>query len=182
MTTMPTLETARLILRPFTPEDAAELSLVINDLEIARNTLTIPHPYPAGEAARWILLHQERFEATGDVHFAIVPRDSGRIAGEMGLMVNRDHARAEIGYWLGSEARGRGYAPEAAEAVLRYGFEVAGLNRIFAAHFTRNPASGRVLQKVGMRHEGTHRQALRKGDEFLDAEMYAILRSEWEGR
>jgi len=179
MTTMPALETGRLFLRPFSLDDAAELQERVSDVEIARNTLTIPHPYPEGEAARWIAGHQKRFEANGDVTFAIVDRASGRIAGAMGLVIEREHDRAEIGYWIAGEWRGRGYAAEAAEVVVRYGFEMAALNRIFASHFSRNPASGRVLQKAGMQHEGTHRQMFRKWGEFLDAETYAIVRSDW---
>ncbi|HWS72312.1 MAG TPA: GNAT family N-acetyltransferase [Thermoanaerobaculia bacterium] len=179
MIPMPTLTTERLLLRPFAPADAPELQRLAGHIEIARNTLSIPHPYPDGAAEHWIGGHAEQFAASGDVHFAIVPRDSGVLAGAIGLLLNRDHERAEIGYWIGVQWWGRGYAAEAAQATVDYGFTVATLNRIFAAHFTRNPASGRVLQKIGMRHEGTQRQVFRKWGEFLDAEQYAILRRDW---
>ena len=75
-------------------------------------------------------------------------------------------------YW------GRGYATEAARAVVAYAFDELGLNRVFAFHFTNNPASGRVLQKIGMRHEGTRRAHTRKDGAFLDSESYAILRGD----
>jgi RimJ/RimL family protein N-acetyltransferase len=65
--------------------------------------------------------------------------------------------------------------------VLDYGFNTLGLARIHASHFTRNPASGRVMQKLGMRHEGSLRQHVRKRDVFEDLEIYAILRSEFRG-
>ena len=77
-------------------------------------------------------------------------------------------------YW------GLGYATEAAAVVVRFGFETLALNRIFAMHFSRNPASGRVLQKIGMRHEGTLRQHLKKWDEYVDLECYAILRNDFQ--
>lgn len=177
---LPALTTERLLLRPFTLDDAPELHRLAGHVEIARNTLSIPHPYPDGAAEHWIGGHAEQFAANGDIHWAIVPHDSGALAGAIGLLIHRDHARAEIGYWIGVDFWGRGYAAEAAQATVDYGFSVAALNRIFAAHFTRNSASGRVLQKIGMRHEGTQRQVFRKWGEFLDAEQYAILRSDWE--
>jgi RimJ/RimL family protein N-acetyltransferase len=77
-----------------------------------------------------------------------------------------------VPYW------GRGYASEAAAALLLHGFEHFPLNRIFAMHFARNPASGRVLQKIGMRHEGTLRQHLKKWGQYVDLECYGLLRSE----
>ncbi len=73
---------------------------------------------------------------------------------------------------------GRGFATEAAKAVVQYGFDRLVLHRIYAEHFTRNASSGRVLQKIGMRHEGTMRQAHKKWGEYLDTELYAILRSD----
>ncbi|HKB78454.1 MAG TPA: GNAT family protein, partial [Thermoanaerobaculia bacterium] len=78
-----------------------------------------------------------------------------------------------VPYW------GLGYATEAAGAVVRFGFESLSLNRIFACHFVRNPASGRVLRKLGMQHEGTMRQHVRKWDEYVDLEYYAILHQDY---
>jgi ribosomal-protein-alanine N-acetyltransferase len=179
LTAMPVLTTERLVLRPFVPEDAPELQRLAGHVEISRNTLTIPHPYPDGAAEQWIAARAGRFETSGDLQFAIVSRDSGVLAGSVGLVVNREHERGEIGYWIGVDFWGRGYAAEAAGAVVDYGFGVAGLNRIFASHFAGNAASGRVLQKAGMRHEGTQRQGFKKWGEYLDAELYAILRSDW---
>ena len=73
----------------------------------------------------------------------------------------------------------QGYCTEAAEAVLRYGFEVLGLNRIESRHFKRNPASGRVMQKIDMKHEGLLRQAYKKWGKYEDWEIYAILKDEY---
>jgi ribosomal-protein-alanine N-acetyltransferase len=180
MTTQPSLATERLILRPFVLGDGPAMRRLLDDIEIARNTLSIPHPYPDGEAERWIGTHAERFAANGDLHFAIVSKETNALAGAIGLLLHREHARAELGYWIGRAYWNRGYAAEAAAAVVEHGFAAAGLNRIFAAHFAGNPASGRVMQKIGMRHEGTHRQDLRKWGAFVDSEHYAILREEWE--
>ena len=98
----------------------------------------------------------------------------------MGLRIDQAHRRAELGYWIGTPFWGRGIATEAAKEMLRYGFEELRLHRIFAEHFAHNPASGRVLAKIGMKHEGCHRRHVLKWGEFVDAEQYGILREEWK--
>jgi len=148
--------------------------------EVAAGTLTIPHPYPEGAAEAWIAGHAAAAERGEAIQLAIERREDGALVGAIGLELERGHDRAELGYWVGVPYWGSGYATEAAAAVLRYAFEVERLNRVFAYHFTDNPASGRVLQKLGMTHEGTRRGHYRKGGRYLDGEAYAILRDEWE--
>ena len=101
------------------------------------------------------------------------------LVGAVGLELQRDHDRAELGYWIGVPHRNRGYATEAARAVLGYAFETLGLHRVFAFHYSKNAASGRVLQKIGMTHEGRRRAHPLKWGEYLDNEVYGILRDEW---
>jgi RimJ/RimL family protein N-acetyltransferase len=101
------------------------------------------------------------------------------LIGAMGIHISQSHNRAELGYWIGVPYWNQGYCTEAARAVLRYGFETLGLNRIQARHLARNPASGRVMIKIGMRHEGTMRQAVIKWEAYEDIKLYAILRSEY---
>jgi ribosomal-protein-alanine N-acetyltransferase len=175
------ITTARLLLRPFTMDDAPRVQELAGAPEVAQNTLLIPHPYPDGEAERWIGTHEEQRER-GDIPFAIVSREQEALIGAIGLHVKRDHHHAELGYWIGVPYWCQGFATEAASAVVRYGFETVALNRIFAMHFARNPASGRVLQKIGMRHEGTLRRHLKKWDQYVDLEMYGMLREEWNGK
>jgi RimJ/RimL family protein N-acetyltransferase len=100
------------------------------------------------------------------------------VIGAVGLRVDRDHARAELGYWIGKPYWGRGYATEAARAALRWGFDSLGLERIYAYHFARNAASGRVLRKIGMTPEGIARRHVRKWGEYHDSPLYSILRGE----
>jgi RimJ/RimL family protein N-acetyltransferase len=99
--------------------------------------------------------------------------------GAIGLHVTRNHDRAEIGYWLGVPYWNRGYVTEAAKAIVDYVFNTLDLNRVFAFHFTRNPASGRVLQKIGMKREGTMRQHIVKWGEHVDVDHYGAVREEW---
>ena len=90
------------------------------------------------------------------------------------------HDSAELGYWIGVPYWGNGYATEAAREMLDYGFETLKLNRIFASHFKPNAASGRILRKLGMLHEGCQREHIRKWDQFIDSELYGMLRRDWE--
>jgi ribosomal-protein-alanine N-acetyltransferase len=176
--TRPTIETERLVLRPFRLEDAPEVQRLCGAREIAVGTLTIPHPYPDGAAEAWIAGHAEAFDR-GAIEHAIEARTDAALIGAIGLNLEREHGRAELGYWIGVPYWGRGYATEAARAVLDYAFAEEGLNRVYAFHFTSNPASGRVLQKIGMTHEGTRRGHSLKWGEYLDSEAYGILRSDW---
>jgi ribosomal-protein-alanine N-acetyltransferase len=169
------ISTPRLVLRRFRMDDAPLVQKLAGAPEIARNTLLIPYPYPDGEAERWIATHDSAMER-GDHAFAITLDDA--LVGAIGLNAKLDHDRAEIGYWIGLPYWGRGYATEAARAIVKHGFEKLGLHRMYAMHFTRNPASGRVLQKIGMRHEGSLRHHLKKDGEYIDVEMYGILRDD----
>ena len=178
----PRLNTRRLALRGLRLDDAARIQELAGDRAIAENTLLIPHPYEDGMAERWIREQKERCREGRGVAFAIVPRRAKLLIGVIGLGFAAQHSRAELGYWIGKRYWNRGYATEAAEAVLRYGFETLGLNRICAFHFGRNPASGRVLEKVGMTYEGTRRQHVLKWGRFEDLAGYGMLRTEFEER
>jgi [ribosomal protein S5]-alanine N-acetyltransferase len=175
-----TLQTARLQLGSFNLEDAPELQRLAGAREIADTTLAIPHPYHLPDARAWIERQKSHGEDADTLNFAIRLQSSGRLIGGIGLKdIDRQHWQAELGFWIGLEWWGQGYAREAAEAVIRFGFEALQLNRICAHHMTRNPASGRVLQAAGMQREGLLRQRVRKWGVYEDVVLYAVLRSEW---
>jgi RimJ/RimL family protein N-acetyltransferase len=114
------------------------------------------------------------------VTLAVVLADTDSLIGAVGLVLNGAHNSAELGYWIGLPYWNNGYATEAARAVLRYGFQTLGLNRIQARYMTKNPASGRVMEKIGMIREGVLRQSLYRFGEFEDAAMYSILQDEYQ--
>jgi RimJ/RimL family protein N-acetyltransferase len=183
LTSQPTLQTQRLILRPFTLADAPQVQRLAGDRAVAMTTATIPHPYGDGVAEAWIARHSENFQKGGNIDFAIELREERTLVGAIGLMaISPEHSRAEMGHWIGKPWWGRGHATEAAGATLTYAFESLGLNRVFALHFRGNPASGRVMRKIGMRHEGCLRQHFRKWGELQDEEIYGILKSEYKAR
>ncbi len=178
---IPELVTERLLLRGFAPGDARRVEVLAGSAAVADTTLHIPHPYPPGLAGEWISHHQANWEEGRSVTFAIARKADQALLGAISLGLDPENESAEMGYWLGEPYWNQGYTTEAARAVIEFGFEVIGLNRIFAQYFTRNPASGRVMQKAGMKYEGCLRQRLKKGDRFEDIRIYAILKSDYMG-
>ncbi len=179
MVTRCTIETSRLILRPFQLSDASEVRRLAGEREIAENTLSIPHPYEEGMAKEWIATHEEGFRNGTLANFAVTRRDNGVLVGAIGLTIFPEHQRAELGYWIGLPYWRNGYATEAATDVIRYGFVELGLNRIYAYHFVRNPASGRVLRKVGMQREGCLRKHVHKWGVFEDLAVCGLVRADY---
>lgn len=186
MTEIPSLQTERLILRPFSPKDAPDVQRLAGDVAVSDTTLNIPHPYEDGVAEAWIVTHQHVFAGGQGVTFAITMQTSGELVGTISLRTIPRFNRAEMGYWVGKPYWGKGYCTEAAKAVIAYGFDELNLNRVLAYHLTRNPASGRVMEKAGMRYEGHLRQhvykanALGSGGVYEDLKLYGIVRDDVE--
>lgn len=176
----PTLTTDRLILRPFMECDAEDIQRLAGDPAIADTTLNIPNPYEIGRAKEWIESLHPQFEKGIRTVFAMVDRQTEEFVGAIEIRIDRRYQRGELGFWIGKPHWNTGYCTEAGQAVLEYGFSRLNLNRIYANHFSRNAASGRVMQKLGMLHEGHARQHVKKGDRFEDIEIYGILKEEWE--
>ncbi|MGC9359020.1 MAG: GNAT family N-acetyltransferase [Anaerolineae bacterium] len=178
---LPTLTTSRLLLRPFRRSDADAVWRLAGAREIAQYTLHIPHPYERQMAVTWIASHADRFAGGEGVTLAVTLCDDATLVGAMGLSVDAENGTGELGYWIGIPYWGRGYAPEAARALLAYGFGELDLHRIYACHLAPNVASGRVMQKLGMVCEGTLREHVVKWGKRYDLVMYGLLRSEHDG-
>ena len=172
---LPTLETDRLVLRPFRAADGPDVRRLAGDPRVAATTLNIPHPYEEGMAEGWIGTHEEAFAEGRGLTLAVTLRNEGTLVGAIGLVRNRRFESAEAGYWIGVPYWNRGYATEALEALLAHAFSTLGLHRVHAHHMDGNPASGRVMEKAGMRREGVLREAAKKGERFLDLAVYGIL-------
>ena len=129
----------------------------------------------------WIRGAAERYAAGTGAEFGIQLKSGEELLGVIGFddrSVN--NASAELGFLLDPRWWGRGYATEAADLAVWYGFKHLKLNRIYAHHRVSNPASGRVLAKLGMKQEGLMRQCVRKGKGFEDMVLMALLREAWE--
>ena len=180
MKTAPTLHTERLILRSFTLEDAADVQRLASDPDVASTTDAIEHPYQDGMVESWIKWCQEAFEKGERVNFAITLRTDGTLIGTVGLLfltyLTLDSA--ELGYWIGKPYWDYGYCTEAAKAVITYGFHQHDIDLIYAYYIKRNLASGRVLEKIGMRYANSFPKDIKKGF-FEDTNQYRILKCEF---
>ena len=171
----PVLHSQRLILRAFVPSDAGSVERLAGAREVADTTLNIPHPYPPGAADAWIATHPVQWAERSNLVYAITLRSTEELIGAISLAIVEVHAHAEIGYWIGLQYWNQGYCTEAGRILVRFGFDELGLHRIEGRHLMRNPASGRVLTKLGMRSEGIHRDAIRKWNRFEDIGHHALL-------
>ncbi len=170
------LETERLILRAFTPEDGpAMYKNWCSDPKVTKFLTWPPHASEAVSsslAVSWA----ERSKNPDFYQWAIVPKELGEPIGSLAVVRGRDDiAQCELGYCIAKAWWGRGLMTEAVKTVIRYLFDEVGMNRIEAAHDVNNPASGRVMQKAGMRFEGLHRQASKNNTGICDIAVYAIL-------
>ena len=114
MSKQPTLVTERLILRPYSLEDAPELQRLIGERDVAKTMITVPHPYEDGMAEWWISKQQESFEKGDAVEFAITHRHDGFLIGGVALInIDKQSDLAEIGYWIGKPYWNNGYCTDA---------------------------------------------------------------------
>lgn len=179
MTAPEELRTPRLLLRSIERSDVPAMVRLAGHKQIAATTLNIPHPYAEHDALLFLAKANEDCRAGRAVVFAITVAPENELCGAVGLNIAETHKRAELGCWLGVPYWGKGYTTEAARAALSFGFETLGLHRIFAHHFSGNAASGRVLEKIGMRHEGRLREHIQKWNQFVDIENYGVLAEEF---
>ncbi|MEX2173855.1 MAG: GNAT family N-acetyltransferase [Pirellulaceae bacterium] len=175
----PTLTTGRLILRPLALGDAPRVEQLAGEKDIASTTRLIPHPYPAGMAEQWIGTLPELYQRAEMINWGVALVD-GLFLGTIRLTLNPVDNHAEMGYWVGKPYWNNGYCTEAARAVVGYGFDKLDLERIYANYMARNPASGRVLTKLGMIQEGLLRRHRRKFGRYEDLIVCGVTRGEWQ--
>src|SRR5690625_6681444 len=146
------------MLRKITQTDADINDELAGDNDVAKTTMNIPHPYPQGGAVDFI----ERIllaEVDGkSVTYAIVKKRTNQLIGIIGINLTPTHKRGKLGYWIGKPYWSEGYGTEATNAIVTLGFETLYLHNIFARAITTNPGSWRIMEKVGMTHEGTLKQ------------------------
>jgi RimJ/RimL family protein N-acetyltransferase len=142
------IDGGRVRLRPLAQRDAPAVQRLAGDAGVAAMTSTIPHPYPPGAARDWIATHA-RARGEGDFAYGVVRRD-GTLVGTLGLRI-APNPHGNIGYWIGREFWGQGFATAAARAGIDCLFKHTALGWLMAAHLADNHGSARVLAKCGMR-------------------------------
>ena len=162
-----TLSTERLTLRRFRATDDVAFQALAGDWEVSRMTSDIPHPLSLADARHWLE------PAAGESRFAI--EREGRLIGGAGYF-RRASGVAEVGFWLGRAYWRQGYATEAVAALLRHGFADASQQAFSSSHFIDNPASERVLAKLGFEPAGTgHIWSVARGEDVA-ARYYWLSR------
>lgn len=157
-----TIETERYLLRPLNLSDAPAVARLAGQQEIADTTISIPLPYSEDQARAWMST-QTGQNGEREVVFATMDMRTGGLIGRIGLRdTDTEHSQAELGFWIAVHVWRKGYGTEAARAVVGFAFDRLRLNRVYTHHMVRNPASGRVLEKIGMKREGLLRQRVRK--------------------
>ncbi len=171
---IPVLETERLTLRAPRLEDAKAVAVLANDRRIAENTARIPHPYRLADAEDFIAkVERGQSEAV----FVITLRD-GTLIGASGV-TGLDRQNAEIGYWLGVNHWGRGYATEALRAVIDCAFTDLNHESLQAGARVTNPASRRVLEKCGFQWTGVGLYRIRALSSSAPIDRFRLDRGLW---
>jgi RimJ/RimL family protein N-acetyltransferase len=175
------LTTDRLHLRPFTPHDLNALNAYESLPEVTRYLYWEPRDRPTTQTFLDKKITRTTLLDEGDaIDLAITLRTTGELIGNTLLIwTSRQHRQGEIGYVLHPHHHGHGYAPEAAREMLRLGFTDLNLHRITGRLDTRNTASARVLEKLGMRHEATLIDNEIVKGEWTSETIYAMLHTEW---
>lgn len=170
-----TIRTKRLILRMFQKTDAEAVTKLCNNYNIYKNTLYIPYPYSKECALSWIENHMDNFNDNKLYEFAITDRETEELYGAIALSNNQHFNNGEIAYWIGEEFWGNGYATEASESILKFAFIEKQYHKVYARHFVSNPASGKVLQKIGMIKEGILIEHILKENKYEDLVYYGRI-------
>lgn len=180
---LPTRTEDGLTIRGLLESDAPALQRICAQESVARFTRTIAHPYPPDGATEFIRKQAQQLEDNTYYSFAVVPDGHNELVGTVGIGYfqpgDSEARRAELGYITDEAHRGKGYTTAACRMVVRFGFETLLLKRIYACVFDANPASRRVLEKIGMTFEGTARCAELKWGEYQDLHHFAAIREEW---
>lgn len=169
------ITTERLILRLFQTSDAETVATLCNNYSIYKSTLYLPFPYSLDDALSWIEFHYDNFIEDFSYEFAVTDKETGELYGAIGLSNEIDFNQGEIAYWIGEQYWGKGYATEAAQAIVQFAFEEKKLHKVFARYFSSNPASGKVMEKIGMKQEGILKDHVIKDGKYEDIVYYGII-------
>ena len=179
---LPRLETPRLLLRPMVMHDAQDVYDYSRDPEVARYVLWSAHR-SVSESRAYLRYILKQYRDGQPSSWGIVLKSTGRVVGTIGYMAySEENSTVEIGYSLARALWNQGLMTEALHAVLAFSFERMRIHRVEAQHDAANPASGMVMSKCGMTHEGRLRGRVYNKGRFVDVELYAMVREDWAER
>ena len=180
MTTLLPIVTRRLVLRDFTMDDAPAVHVYGSDPEVVRYMPWGPNTWTDTQDFLRRTLDNQKADPRGAFGLAVTLASTGELIGASGIRITSPMLREAImGYSYRRDVWNRGYATEAAKALVAFGFEKLGMHRIFAYCDVANLASVRVLEKVGMEREGLLRQHMPIRGQWRDSYLYAILEDDY---
>ncbi|MGD7043119.1 GNAT family N-acetyltransferase [Jeotgalibacillus proteolyticus] len=175
-----TIETKRLLLRLFNEKDAPEVANLCHNYNLYINTLYLPYPYDQEDALSWIKHHLDHFNENKSYELAITDKVTGTLLGAIALSNNPTFKNGEMAYWVGEAYWGNGYATEAAKGMLEFAFMEKNYNKVFARYFDSDAASGKVIEKIGMKKEGVLKEHVVKEGKYIDLVHYGILKKDFD--
>ena len=176
----PEMETDRLISTEIKTEYIPKIVEYASNKNISAYTLNIPFPYNEKDAIYWINMAITGFKERTNFIFAIRLKAENKFIGGIGLALEKKFSRAEIGYWIAEPFWNNGFASEATNVIISFGFNELGLNKITSSHFEVNPASGKVMIKCGLRQEGILKEHVCKNDVFHNLLVYGLTKTEFD--
>ena len=179
---IPTIETERLILRKLMVSDADDMHEYSRDVNVTKYLTWSPHP-DRYYTIDYIKFATKRYKTGEFRDWAVIDKATGKMIGTCGFTsIDLQNKRAEIGYCYNAQSWGRGIATEALERVVKFGFDTFDIDRIEGKFMVDNTASRRVMEKVGMMYEGTLRSYMFIKEKHRDVGVCSILRSDYENR
>jgi [ribosomal protein S5]-alanine N-acetyltransferase len=173
------LETARLVLRELQDSDDVALARELANYNISRNTSSIPHPYTCADAVEFIARQRGKTSASVKKVIAL-KRQPHTLIGSVRLHIDPAMNTCELGYWIAEQFWGKGYATEAARYMVNHAFAVLNFSDIVADYNTDNPASGRVLQRLGFTETGTGESFSAAQGKMVPVTFVRLARAQWE--
>lgn len=176
----PMLETKRLILRKMEMNDATRMfDYLCSDHRVMDNLIKGPHK-TISETINRVTEITKQYESVKFCYWGIVLKESGELVGTIDLYnIDEDTENCEVGYDLGFNWWNQGYGTEALYAVVEFAFRIMNIHKISATHGIDNPASGKIMSKVGMEREGIIRHMTRKNNKYKDCAIYGILQQDY---
>ena len=178
----PTIETKRLFLAQLKADDIPQIVRYAANKNISDNTLNIPFPYTEKDAIYWINLAHQGFKNGTHFIFGVRLKQEDVFIGGIGFTVEQRFNRAEIGYWIAEPFWNKGYATEATQAIIKFGFEQLALNKLTSSHFAKNLASGKVMVNSGMTQEGELKEHVRKDTTYHTLILYGLTKKEYTNK
>ena len=180
MKQFPEIETERLWLTELLASDIPEIVQYAGNQKISDTTGNIPFPYAEKDAISWVNLAHQGFNHGTHAIFGIRRKPENEFIGGIGLTIETKFNRAEIGYWVAEPFWNKGYATEATQAVIKFGFEELGLNKLTSSHLAKNSASGRVMIKNGMVQEGRLDEHVLKHNTYHTLVLYGLTKKQYD--